>query len=93
MHAIVFHQEKFLTEEVAEQAFERMQERDWMYFYDLKLVGNTVVYQTYEPVYPFQLDDMFKQQVNSLDNVMATGSIKRVSNNGYDPSLTDEEDE
>lgn len=98
MHAVTIHRQKFLSREAAEKRLEILEEEDRQYgpeVYTRYLVDNTVVQLTYGEVYPYQLDNMFEQQVDSMDNKLATGSAKRRGKNGYDPGLTDydEDDE
>lgn len=96
MHAIIYQQDKFLTEEAAIKSLRGREEEDSRYgmmVYNRKLVGTTIIETTYQQVYPYQLDDMFHQQMNSMDNKLATGASKRTSRNGYDAGLIDDEED
>ena len=85
MYAVTISRQKFMTEEHAKEHFELMEDQDrrWGRVYKRILVGCEVQEFSYDEVHPYQLDGMFQQQMQSMDNKLATGADKRTSKNGH----------
>lgn len=99
MYAISFDKQKFLTMERLEQYLrdQKTMEREYHYSPYNRIVNRRtleVIEVNYHEVYPAQLDKMFYQQTQSIDNKMATGAAKRTSNvEGYDAQLVEDDGE